>query len=137
LALSALAGLGVALVPYFGLWHCPVAGLLGVPCPGCGLTRAAAALFALDLRRAFELHPLSPLLVPWAALAFGVALLRVARDGPLRPPRRGSLATLLLVALIAVWISRFFGAFGGPVRVASHLGDGLGDPSEGSARSSR
>jgi hypothetical protein len=24
--------------------------------------------------------------------------------------------------LIGVWVSRFFGAFGGPVRVASHLG---------------
>lgn len=137
LTLAALAGLGVALVLYFGLWHCPVAGLLGVPCPGCGLTRAAEALFALELRRAFELHPLSPLLVPWAALAFGAALLRFARGGSLRPPRKELLATLLVVALLAVWISRFFGAFGGPVRVASHLGNGSWDSSGGSARSSR
>jgi hypothetical protein len=121
LGLTALAGLGVALVLYLRLWHCPVAELFGVPCPGCGLTRAVAALLALDFGLAVELHPLSPLLVSVAAFAAADALVRFVRGSRARASLE-PLAVLLLALLIGVWVSRFFGAFGGPVRVVSHLG---------------
>lgn len=37
---------------------CPVFGLLRVPCPGCGMTRAWLCALRLDFAGAFEFHPL-------------------------------------------------------------------------------
>ncbi len=39
---------------------CLFRDLTGLPCPGCGLTRALALLFLGDWRAALFLHPLSP-----------------------------------------------------------------------------
>jgi len=112
-----------------GVWRCPVAELLGVPCPGCGLTRAALALVAGDVAGALRLHPLSLALIPfgawlgWRELARGAA--RGAPAGRRRSGGSERLVTALAAGFVAlalvVWISRFFGAFGGPVPVASHL----------------
>lgn len=133
LMLACAAAFGVALMLRFGLWRCPVAELFGVPCPGCGLTRAALALAVGDLERALGLHPLSPLVLPWFALVAAGALVRgTARRAGLEPgaaPRwvdgvaraLERAAPLLLVLLVGVWVARFFGAFGGPVPVTSHL----------------
>src|SRR4051794_13966871 len=66
-ALAGVAAFGMAVVLYLELWRCPVAELLGVPCPGCGLTRAALALSQGDFAAALHLQPLSPLALPLAA----------------------------------------------------------------------
>jgi uncharacterized membrane protein YraQ (UPF0718 family) len=50
------------------------------------------------------------------------ALTRAVRGLLPRAPVRQPLAALLLALLIGVWTARFFGAFGGPVRVVSHFG---------------
>jgi hypothetical protein len=41
---------------------CLLRGLVGIPCPSCGLTRAFCALAHLELRQALHYHALSPLL---------------------------------------------------------------------------
>jgi hypothetical protein len=57
----------------------------GLSCPGCGLTRSFAFLEHGDLRAAFALHPLGPVL--WLAVAAQLPyrLLRLWRgyDGPI------------------------------------------------------
>jgi len=127
-----LVALGVL---HFELWRCPVAELLRVPCPGCGMTRAALALISGDVAGAVRLQPLSPALVPLAAAFAAREILAYVRFGrarperPLRPWTRRLLAALAAL-LIGVWIARFFGAFGGPVRVSSHL---FGRAAEGPA----
>ncbi len=106
---------------------CPTALVLGVPCPGCGLTRATLALAHGDLRAALGFHPLAPLLVPLLAVVFGKALVDYVRGTPPAPPERAWwarrtavwLASTLLVLLVAVWLARFAGYFGGPVAVES------------------
>jgi hypothetical protein len=123
------AALGLAL--HHGWLVCPIAALLSVPCPGCGLTRAALLLAAGDWNGAVRMHPLAPLLVPLVVLA----ALRAAHDyivgsgvpgtGPCRrridldPPRfapwGAHAAAVVAVAVIVVWALRFRGAFGGPV----------------------
>lgn len=48
---------------YFTIWHCPIRLMFGVPCPGCGTTRACISFLKLDVRTAFAYQPVFPLLV--------------------------------------------------------------------------
>ena len=123
---TGLAVLGFVFAA-FGPPFCPSALLLGVPCPGCGLTRATVAMLHGDFGAALRLHPLSPVLVP----LFGGALFLVLFDyvrGPERPrttpawwtSRAATIAfSGLLAVLLGVWVARFAGYFGGPVPVES------------------
>ena len=63
---------------------CPFKLLTGVPCPGCGMTRAYLYLFEGDIQGAFYFHPLFwliPLLVllsfsgksPWFSVSIKIA----------------------------------------------------------------
>jgi hypothetical protein len=116
--LWARAALGVPFAAAVALWRCPVAALLGVPCPGCGLTRAVLALVAGDIDGAMRLHPLAPVLVVFGLWLAARELVAVARPGVRRMcwgGREEGLSALLCGCLIALWIARFFGAFGGPV----------------------
>lgn len=113
-------GLAVGTLLFSGIPLCPVAYLSGVPCPGCGLTRAGICLLHLDLREAVSLSPLSPIVVPFAVAMTVQALTTYLRGQPQLPPRwvtRGAIA--LWAALIVVWALRFLGWFGGPVAVTS------------------
>jgi uncharacterized protein DUF2752 len=75
----ALAGvLGLAGLAVLHLWTpsddvrsslCPSRRLFGLPCPGCGMTRALAHLAKGEWRAALAVHPLSPLIA--AELAIG------------------------------------------------------------------
>ena len=38
--------------------QCVFLRLFGIPCPGCGMTRAYLALLRFDFARAFEMHPM-------------------------------------------------------------------------------
>lgn len=115
-AVAILALFAAAVVFRFSV--CPVAALLGVPCPGCGLLRATLSLAHGNVAEALHFHPLVFVVVP-AALG---ATVHVASG---RPVSRGvewtlaTIATALVALLVVVWIARFHGAFGGPVPVRS------------------
>ena len=47
----------VLTTEFFGS-ACPFFLLFGIPCPGCGMTRAYLALFHGDIVQAFSMHPL-------------------------------------------------------------------------------
>lgn len=105
---------------------CPTAFFFGVPCPGCGLTRATLALLHGDFAAALRFHPLAPLLAPLFAGAIAKVLIDYVRAAPPRPAPAWwttRTATLLASALLAltlgVWLARFAGYFGGPVPVES------------------
>lgn len=59
LALALAAGMVLVLDT-----GCLFRRLTGIPCPGCGMTRAFLAAFRLDFSEAFRMHPLWPLPVP-------------------------------------------------------------------------
>jgi hypothetical protein len=114
--LAVMAAAGALLLS--GLPLCPVAYLGGVPCPGCGLTRAGLCLLRGDLRAAVELSPLSPIVVPFVGVVVARAFWLYLRGRAELPPRwvtRGALG--LWALLIVVWGLRFLGWFGGPVGV--------------------
>lgn len=87
---------------------CFVRRFVGVPCPGCGLTRAFAALAKGDWRGAFRLHPLAyvlavEFLAAW--LAWGAYVLRGRRW-----LERGTVNAVLAAnaaLLLVVWTLRF------------------------------
>jgi hypothetical protein len=121
LGAAALGVLGVGYALRLVPWRCPLAWITGHPCPACGVTRAAHLVAHGALAQATRTYPLWWLVFPaFAALAavelggwlvtgrFGVALRR----------RWVQVAALAVcAAMFVVWIARFFGAFGGPVRV--------------------
>jgi hypothetical protein len=46
-------GLSLAGLP---AWSCPILAATGIPCPGCGLTRAIMALVRGDFVQSFQIH---------------------------------------------------------------------------------
>lgn len=102
---------------------CPTAGLFGIPCPGCGLTRATAAALSGHFAHAFELHPLVYLVAPvYVAVlgGLGFSYVRGGGDKPLGPRMNLAVSVLaigLFVLLFVLWMARFLGYFGGPVEV--------------------
>jgi hypothetical protein len=127
-ALVVLALGGVfALIVALRLPFCPMATVLGIPCPGCGLTRATLALLHGDIHGAFRLHPLVFVLAPLFAAAMASATLSFVR-GP-NAARRSNpwfasrhvswLAATLLVITLGVWGARFLGYLGGPAPVTT------------------
>ena len=128
IALLALGAGAFTLAVRSGFPLCPLAGGFGIPCPGCGLTRATLALLHGDLHAALRFHPLVLLITPLVAVLSGAVVLDLLRD-PARPPRQPSLrwnarhvsiaAAALLALTLGVWIARFAGHLGGPVAVTS------------------
>lgn len=77
---------------------CPIRFLTGIPCPGCGMTRAWLAVLHLDVAGAFSWHPLF-----WALPLIGVLHLARHRLGP----RRLDICIGVLIALfLVVWVMR-------------------------------
>lgn len=129
-----LAGAAAGLALERGWLVCPIAAFFSVPCPGCGLTRAALLLAAGDWNGALRVHPLAPLLVPLVLVATVRAAntyIRGPRSSGQAPRlrRRGLriawpaawgevAASVVVAAMIGVWVLRFRGAFGGPVPLA-------------------
>jgi hypothetical protein len=119
--LAGLAALGGFLllhawVPAPGAQNtvCLLRRLAGLPCPGCGLTRAFAHLAKGEWAAAASDHPLAFVLAAELALAWlawGAALLR--RRPPVRSPawlERVALTPLValthLAVLVAFWLGR-------------------------------
>ena len=116
---------GCGLLVWLRVPFCPLASLLGIPCPGCGLTRATLALLHGQLGAAYALHPLvfvlSPLFIASvcsAALTYVRGPRSGQRPNPWLASRSASvLATALLVLTLGVWGVRFLGYLGGPAPV--------------------
>ncbi len=78
LLLAPLAGVVAIFAVPFGPAPtiCPFALMTGIPCPGCGLTRAVVALGHGDLTSAIAFHPLVGVVLAWFAGAWLVAVAR-------------------------------------------------------------
>ena len=124
---AALGGV-FALIVWQRLPFCPLASIAGIPCPGCGLTRATLALAHGDVHRAVELHPLVFVLAPlFIAAVLSAAWGFVRGPRPNATPRvwlasrtANLLGSALLALTLGVWGARFFGCFGGPAPVTSY-----------------
>lgn len=107
-----------------GGWPCPILSALGVPCPGCGLSRAAMLLFRGEFGLALSIHAFAPLLVAALLLLLVAATVGArARDrlaGAVRGAEmRTGFSLWLLVALVIYWIARLSLDASGLVAVVS------------------
>ncbi len=126
-AFIGLFGGMLSIAVSLGVPVCPMAASLGVPCPGCGLTRATWELLSGNGAAAFHLHPLVIPIVPLAVAFTLRALLAdfgaarwLGRSVPrvstqLSHSLQTAFSWALLAALIGVWLARFAGLLGGPV----------------------
>ena len=120
--LAAIGGVLAALLA-LGAPLCPIAAVTRQPCPGCGLTRATIALGHGHVAEAFRIHPLAPIVAPLMGgfVAYACAAYLATGRWPGAAGRSASVVAALGIALwtllLAVWLARFHGAFGGPVPV--------------------
>jgi hypothetical protein len=91
-----------------GFIVCAFRRTTGIPCPGCGLTRAMAALARGDLLAALRLHPFAPLFLLESAVLWAMGLRALLRDGLLDLPSRlvSGLVVWQGAALVALWLGR-------------------------------
>lgn len=122
----AVAAIGSALACVLVLfdvipWRCPIAALAGIPCPTCGVTRAVGAAMHADMRTAFHLHPLWPIIVLVVGAMVVAEVAAFIQSGGFHDYvgrsvlHRAGLG--LSVLLFLLWVIRFLGAFGGPAPI--------------------
>ncbi|MDH3255599.1 MAG: DUF2752 domain-containing protein [Acidobacteriota bacterium] len=79
----------------------------GLPCPGCGLTRAASYLLHGDVVSSIRFHPFALLLAIEAALLWAVVGFRIHRGSPVGLPASSDVwAVGHVAALVAFWLGR-------------------------------
>ena len=112
LMIVGMAGLQTGLVS-LGLpgWPCPFFHVLGVPCPGCGLSRAVVALLHGDWHTSLELHAFAPIFVLGLVLIMWAAILPQKQQawfiGRLElVERQTGITAVLLVSLMLYWLAR-------------------------------
>lgn len=114
LAVSLLAaGTAQLVLTAAGLpgWTCPCLTAFGIPCPGCGVTRAVLALLAGDLRGALRIHAFAPVFAGVLALLTAAVVLGPAARARLAAAlqfleERTAIGPLLLGALLVYWATR-------------------------------
>lgn len=92
-------------------WECPIFRWSGIPCPGCGLTRALILLMQGDLRAALHFHAFAPVFL----LAIVALILAALLPGSIVQPvlagtelweRRTGFTIIVLAGLILYWLVR-------------------------------
>lgn len=92
-------------------WRCPLNATLGVPGPGCGLTRAMVLLIQGHWQASFHMHAFAPIFL------IGVMVLTIISITPKKFQekatrwttefeKRTGVATVLMTALLTYWIFR-------------------------------
>jgi hypothetical protein len=112
LMIAGAAGLQASLIA-LGLpgWPCPFLHIVGLPCPGCGLSRAVVALLQGDWRSSLELHAFAPIFVLALVFIGWVTILPQKQRGWFISQielveRRTGITAILLVGLVLYWLIR-------------------------------
>ena len=113
--ISLVAGvLGITYLFGLKLWPCMFANLTGLPCPGCGMTRAMKAMAQGQWSEALAFHPFSPFFLLFGLLVFLAAILparlRARLVSAVRAVEKASsLPTLILLMTLTYGLLRMGG----------------------------
>lgn len=98
---------------FFGApgWPCPLLHALGVPCPGCGMTRATLFLVHGNWQQALTTHAFAPIvLLALTAIAFCSCIPKRysewVADRSEMIERQTGIALLLFIGLMLYWLAR-------------------------------
>lgn len=98
-----LVAIGVlAALLLLDIYKCPFKAITGIPCPGCGMTRAVLHACKGDFREAFRYHPLWIVAVP-------LVIVEILNEmGIIKIPRKLNNVILVIagVLLLVVYIIR-------------------------------
>jgi hypothetical protein len=102
--------LGLVLMGFNG-WPCPIKAVLGIPCPGCGMSRALVLLLKGQFTESVQWHPFAPLFLAGIFLLFLATLLPSRWGQKLAQmiaaiERRTGLMAFLLLGLMLWWAAR-------------------------------
>lgn len=85
---------------------CPTQILFGMPCPGCGLTRAGILLLSGDFSGAWKMHPF---IYAWAALVIYIVVCRYLLGR--KTPWLMQMIVVLVIAMLLYYIYRMMRYF--------------------------
>jgi hypothetical protein len=83
--------------------QCPIFEYLHLECPGCGMTRALAALLHGSLTEALHFNALVVLLLPIAAAYAILYCCRLLQRKPLRWPQKSPIATYFACVVVVLF----------------------------------
>ncbi|MCP4630706.1 MAG: DUF2752 domain-containing protein [bacterium] len=92
-------------------WSCPLARTAGIPCPGCGLTRAMEAMLRCDWGMMARFHVFAPLvgftvlLISASAFLPGAARIELAERIEAVEKKTG-IPGVFVTGLVAYWLFR-------------------------------
>lgn len=92
-------------------WPCPILQALGIPCPGCGSTRATLLLLRGDVQASLTYHAFAPIFLLGLSIIGAAGLLPERARNPLIETlialeKRTGIVFVLLTALILYWLAR-------------------------------
>lgn len=90
---------GIILLVFY---HCPFLYFFGIPCPGCGMTRALIAAARLDFKVAFYYHPLFFVVI----IAAVYMLLKLTGRVSVSKKAENNLLKAICILFITVYIIR-------------------------------
>lgn len=94
--------IGIVIIVFF--YKCPFLHLLGIPCMGCGMTRAMLALIQWKWKLAFYYHPLFPIVI-FVVLYYILERLGILRIGD---KKKKILLYFIILCFILAYILRLF-----------------------------
>ena len=92
-------------------WQCPIFSSTGIPCPGCGLTRAMVLLLQGQWRASFQYHAFAPIFLFLGVATLVALVLPASISGPLvyraeAWERQTKVSVIILTGLILYWLAR-------------------------------
>lgn len=92
-------------------WQCPFLHVLGIPCPGCGLSRAISALIRNDWQTSIQYHALASFFL------IGLVFISIITIMPHKQRQKAltylawlekktGFVTVYLIALVVYWLAR-------------------------------
>lgn len=123
----AFSCIGVLFIAWLALYlldiGCVFRLMTGIPCPGCGMTRAWLAALRLDFAAAFAYHPLF-----WVVpIAFALAFVREETASDKVKHGIDIVIAVLCVLVIAVWIVRLVNPADAGLLFGGHAPAGVPD----------
>jgi len=93
------------------LWECPFFKVTGLPCPGCGLTRACLLLLQGDVHAAMKFHAFAPVFVLLISMMMIATVLPKTVTEPFIQKaeileRKTGVTLIIFSGLILYWLAR-------------------------------